>query len=62
MVESRPLEKTLSHVTLIVGIAIVTFPIFIALVASSHVANDVMTTIVVGTAKMLNVLLTLMVL
>ena len=34
MVESRPLEKTLSHVTLIVGIAIITFPLFIALVAS----------------------------
>jgi len=41
MVESRPLEKTLSHVTPIVGIAIVTFPIFIALVASSHEAEDV---------------------
>ena len=40
MVESRPLEKALAHVTLILGIAIVTFPIFIALVASTHVAED----------------------
>jgi sn-glycerol 3-phosphate transport system permease protein len=45
MVESRPLEKALFHVTLIVGIAIITFPIFIALVASSHEAEDVMTTV-----------------
>ncbi len=45
MVESRPLEKALSHVTPIVGIAIITFPIFIALVASSHEAKDVMTTV-----------------
>ena len=45
MVESRPLEKALSHVTLIVGITIITFPIFIALVASSHEAEDVMTTV-----------------
>jgi ABC-type glycerol-3-phosphate transport system permease component len=39
MVESRPLEKALSHVTLIMGITIITFPIFIALVASSHEAD-----------------------
>ena len=45
MVESRPLEKILSHVILIVGIAIITFPIFIALVASSHEAEDVMSTV-----------------
>ncbi len=40
MVESRPLEKALSHVTLIVGIAIIAFPIFIALVASSILFLD----------------------
>ena len=45
MVESHPLEKALSHVILIAGIAIITFPIYIALVASSHEANDVMTTV-----------------
>jgi len=37
MVESRPVEKILSHVTLIVGIAIIMFPIFIALAPTSHV-------------------------
>ena len=45
MVESRPLEKALSHVILIAGIAIIIFPIYIALVASSHEANNVMTTV-----------------
>jgi len=41
MVESRPLEKVLPHVSLILGITVVPFPIFIALVASSHEAQDV---------------------
>jgi len=45
MVESRPLEKALSHVILITGIAIITFPIYIALVASSHEAKDVISTV-----------------
>ncbi len=42
MVESRPLQNILTHGTLILSIAVVTFPIYIALVASTHAANDVM--------------------
>ena len=56
MVESRPLEKVLPHVSLILNITVVPFPIFITLVASSHEAQDVMTPIVMGRAKMLTVM------
>lgn len=45
MVENRPLHDVLNHVTLILGIVMVTFPIYIALVASTHEARDVMTTV-----------------
>ena len=56
MVENRPLQNVLNHLTLIVGIVMVGFPIYIAMVASSHEAVNVMTTIVMGTAKMLTVM------
>lgn len=45
MVESRPTQNILNHMILILGIAIVSFPIYIAFVASTHEANDVMTTV-----------------
>jgi sn-glycerol 3-phosphate transport system permease protein len=45
MVENRPLHDVLNHVTLILGIVMVTFPIYIAVVASTHEARDVMTTV-----------------
>ncbi len=36
MVENRPLQNVLTHATLILGIVIVSFPIYIAFVASTH--------------------------
>ncbi|TVQ52557.1 MAG: sn-glycerol-3-phosphate ABC transporter permease UgpE [Rhodobacteraceae bacterium] len=36
MVENRPLGNLLSHVVLILGVAIVVFPIYVAIVASTH--------------------------
>ena len=45
MVENRPSQKILAHATLILGIAIVSFQIYIALVCSIHKTRDVMTTV-----------------
>ncbi len=45
MVENRPLQSIANHLTLTLGIAIVGFPIYIAVVASTHEAGDVMTTV-----------------
>lgn len=42
MVENRPLRLFLTHFFLIVGIAIVVFPIYVALVASTHEMNDLL--------------------
>ena len=56
MVENRPLQNVLNHLTLIAGIVMVGFSIYITMVASGHEALDVMTTIVMGTDKMLTVM------
>ncbi len=45
MVENRPLRTILTHVILIMGIAIIIFPIYITLVASSHQKKDIATTV-----------------
>ena len=45
MVENRPSQNILSHIILILGVAIVSFPIYIAFVASTHEAKDVMSTV-----------------
>ena len=36
MVERRPLLTALAHLVLIVGVAIVAFPLYLAFVAASH--------------------------
>ncbi len=45
MVEKRPLRTILTHSTLILGIIIIIFPIYITLVASSHKRKDIATTV-----------------
>lgn len=36
MVENRPVLKFLTHITLIVGIIIICFPVYVAIIASTH--------------------------
>jgi sn-glycerol 3-phosphate transport system permease protein len=43
MVENRPLATTLSHLTLILGVMIVAFPLYIAFVASTQTAEQIVT-------------------
>ena len=45
MVEHRPFRTILTHMILITGIALFVFPIYIALVASTHQKRDVATTV-----------------
>jgi sn-glycerol 3-phosphate transport system permease protein len=45
MVENRPWLNTLTHLLLIFGIIVVIFPIYIALVTSTHEAEDILTTV-----------------
>ena len=45
MVENRPWLNALTHLLLIFGIIVVIFPIYIALVTSTHEAEDIMTTV-----------------
>ena len=45
MVENRPWLNALTHLLLIFGIFVVIFPIYIALVTSSHEAEDILTTV-----------------
>ena len=45
MVENRPLLTLFTHLFLIIGIVIVVFPIYIALVASTHEVQDILTTV-----------------
>jgi sn-glycerol 3-phosphate transport system permease protein len=45
MVENRPLLAMFTHLFLIIGIVIVIFPIYIALVASTHEVQDILTTV-----------------
>ena len=45
MVENRPWLNVLTHLLLIFGIIVVIFPIYIALVTSTHEAEDILTTV-----------------
>ena len=45
MVENRPWLNALTHLLLIFGIFVVIFPIYIALVTSTHEAEDILTTV-----------------
>jgi len=45
MVENRPWLNALTHLLLIFGIIVVIFPIYIALVTSTHEAEDILTTV-----------------
>ncbi len=45
MVENRPFLTFLSHVILIVGVVIIIFPLYVALVTSSHYSADVINTV-----------------
>ena len=45
MVEHRPFYTVLTHILMILGLAIVLFPIYIAFVASTHEARDVLSTV-----------------
>ncbi len=45
MVENRPFYTVLTHILMILGLAIVLFPIYIAFVASTHEARDVLSTV-----------------
>jgi sn-glycerol 3-phosphate transport system permease protein len=41
MVENRPLATTLSHLVLLLGVAVVAFPVYITLVASTQTAEQI---------------------
>ena len=45
MIENRPYLTYLSHAILILGVLIITFPIYVALVTSSHETKDVISTV-----------------
>ena len=45
MVENRPLQNVITHGTLILGIVIVIFPIYISFVTSTHEAQDTLGTV-----------------
>ena len=45
MVENKPFRTFLTHAILILGIAVVIFPLYITLVASTHLRRDVATTV-----------------
>ncbi len=45
MVEHRPGRTILTHAILIMGVALIIFPIYIALVASTHQKRDIATTV-----------------
>ena len=45
MVENRPWLNALTHLLLLFGIIVVIFPIYIALVTSTHEAEDILTTV-----------------
>lgn len=45
MVENRPWLNALTHLLLIFGIIVVIFPIYIALVTSTHEVEDILTTV-----------------
>lgn len=46
MVENRPVLKLLAHLVLMAGVLMVAFPVYIALIASTHGPNDFMSGLV----------------
>ena len=46
MVENRPILNLLSHLVLIAGVAIVAFPVYVAIIASTRGPNDFMSGII----------------
>lgn len=46
MVENRPILDLICHVILIAGVVIVAFPVYIALIASTHGPNDFMSGVI----------------
>ena len=46
MVENRPFLSFLSHLTLILGVAVIAFPVYIAIIASTHGPDDFMSGVV----------------
>ncbi|HEY0202399.1 MAG TPA: sn-glycerol-3-phosphate ABC transporter permease UgpE, partial [Burkholderiaceae bacterium] len=42
MVERRPLARLLAHAVMIAGVLVVAFPIYLAFIASTHQAQDIM--------------------
>ncbi len=45
MVENRPTERIINHISLIIGGLLVIFPIYIAFVASTHLSEDLISTV-----------------
>lgn len=45
MVENRPLQNVMTHGSLILGIVVIIFPIYIAFVASTHRIEDALSTV-----------------
>ena len=45
MVENRPFYTALTHIVMILGLAIFLFPIYIAFVASTHEVRDILSTV-----------------
>ena len=41
MIDRRPWLDVLSHAVMIIGVAIVAFPIYLALIASTHTAQEI---------------------
>ena len=46
MVENRPLLNLLAHLMLIVGVVVIAFPVYIAIIASTHGPDDFMSGVV----------------
>lgn len=46
MIDNRPWLNALAHLTLIVGVLVVAFPVYVAFIASTHGPNDFMSGIV----------------
>jgi len=45
MVENKPYRTVLTHAILLMGFAVIIFPIYITLVASTHEKKDIATTV-----------------
>ena len=49
MIDRRPWLDVLSHAVMIIGVAIVAFPIYLALIASTHTAQEIVQAPMVNT-------------